>query len=532
MKRAGKTIVRSTTLFRPLLWIALAVIPSVTIAADDRITDRICILDTGPTALPERRASIAVGCAGTCPTSGLFEWKIELDGKVLESAELHFEGLTGVELKKLKIRGKAKLAGERIIVSPGNSTIRGIPERIGADAVVGSLRAVMRTDAAAQLESIISRRSSGSSKSVYDDIAIAQVRDAVQVNSFLWRHRFRSCIATVASPPTGEDAILIRGSPGGNRIAVMIDSRKGPGGECKNEVLHFFHASRSTGDAFLRLGNRLSSGGCRSEITIFSENNAMHLESGVATWTDAVGDVHPVELKPPIKLPVSVWIAYRTPEAAKEAQTRAQGDLDEANLLYRHNMTGIQFEPHFETWDRKAAAVVERGITTAEDPQCENIPALQNTRFYRRGRLNVYYVDLRIAGRNCALLQTPRDDDCKCQNVEKGDGNISYVGFNSDPATLAHEFGHALGLRPGPCGGHTRHTSNDLPGFSGDNIMGQSENRDYLTLGQVFRMYTYKSEAPDMCGASMLIENNAAHGHPRPCHPQAENDLCPPLRTD
>ena len=43
----------------------------------------------------------------------------------------------------------------------------------------------------------------------------------------------------------------------------------------------------------------------------------------------------------------------------------------------------------------------------------------------------------------------------------KGDANITFIGGNANLATLAHEIGHAFGLRPGDQGGHT----NNFQGF-------------------------------------------------------------------
>ena len=56
-------------------------------------------------------------------------------------------------------------------------------------------------------------------------------------------------------------------------------------------------------------------------------------------------------------------------------------------------------------------------------------------------------------------------------------------------ATLAHEIGHAFGLRPANSGGHT----NGVAGFGDNNIMwgGGPPTRNVFSLGQAFRMNTH-----------------------------------------
>ena len=108
----------------------------------------------------------------------------------------------------------------------------------------------------------------------------------------------------------------------------------------------------------------------------------------------------------------------------------------------------------------------------------------------------------------------------------KGDANVTFIGGNANLATLAHEIGHAFGLRPGDQGGHT----NNLQGFDENNVMwgGGSQARSHFSLGQAFRMNTQADE----WGGTMLIANGLRPGPRRACPPQTTSDICPPLALD
>jgi hypothetical protein len=121
-------------------------------------------------------------------------------------------------------------------------------------------------------------------------------------------------------------------------------------------------------------------------------------------------------------------------------------------------------------------------------------------------------------------------DQQTCVTSAKGDfvradANITFIGPDANETTLAHELGHAYGLRPISCGAHA--FGPDFP----DNIMISDEmssnvTRAKLTLGQVFRMNTHK----DAWGGTMLIKNNIPKRVPRSCFPEEPpNASCPTL---
>ena len=318
----------------------------------------------------------------------------------------------------------------------------------------------------------------------------------------------------IASPSIAEDRLKIEGIADGDNVVVMMDARTRSGsGGCGNDQI-----SRSTGDSVL--GNLRSSERCNSEIAILSANNAMLLETPVRTWTNEAEDVHTSRLKPIIDVAVIVWVANRA------AVDKAIDDMARANLLYEKNKVGVRFDPTYKNVSDKpdAVRIINDGIGYSDDGEyeCQNIRGLRESAFYTAKILNVYYVKRTITGRNCAIKSPV--------GMARGDGNITYIGTLANRATLAHEFGHAFGLRPADLGGHTNPGDEHLPGFGPDNIMtgGGLSTRKHFSAGQVFRMNTHA----DRWGGTMLINNGLRPGPRRKCPPLTENAKCPALSTD
>lgn len=307
----------------------------------------------------------------------------------------------------------------------------------------------------------------------------------------------------IAWPSIGAaDRLRIEGITGGDNVAVMVNARTKPGaGGCE-----LLEVSRSTGEA--SLGNLLA--GCSPWVAVLSANNAMAFD--VPAWTDGGDDEHLVKLLRLIDVPVRVWIA--NPAAADDAVD----DMAYANLVYERNKVGIQFVPVFKDVPPESAAMIDDGIEFTPDGsefRCRNLRAIQESRFYVGHTLNVYYVKKRaITGRNCAITRP------------EGDGNITFIASAANRATLAHELGHAFGLRPADAGGHT----SPAEGFSARNVMtgNGTQTRDHFTAGQVFRMNTHV----DRFGGSMLIENGLRTSPKLECAPLAVSQRCPALGAD
>ena len=308
-----------------------------------------------------------------------------------------------------------------------------------------------------------------------------------------------SLLGFATSPAIAQDRLKIQNIVGGS-VVVLIRNAEG----CSKDLV-----LRSSGEA--TLGNLRPPAGCAAEIAIFSQGNAMYLESPVNTWTDGSGDVHTVKLQPSIDVRVSVWVPNETlvKRAAKEMET--------AKDLYKKNMVGVRFVPNIRlissvSTDPNAIKIISDGIQAVQnDLVCQNLGTIKGREFFTAGTLNVYYVDKEFTGRNCAILATPPVCTKDATAFPPGDGNITFIGSKATSTTLAHEFGHAFGLRPRDCGAHT----NDLPGFGPENIMAAQggDERVQFSLGQVFRMNTHM----DQWGGTMLIANRLRPAPGREC---------------
>jgi len=478
--------------------------PAISLAARLDILNRICIdrVDVLPPVL-EKPFKIPVGCevidcCPGCPGGGVMEWRIQVEAKVLEGAELRFEGLSAEDLKQLRITGNAKLEGNRILVRRGMSTVGGLPALTAGTVPIGSLTPLIDKAAAARLPSTqsIIRPSPGDPDAggVGDNITVQQFLGPFRVNSFRWRPIFYPCIRPGV---TAGDQLRVRAIAGGDNVVVMMDSRTAAGGPgcTDDEVL------RSTGAS--TFANILAASGCNAEIAVFATNNAMNFDTPVKTWTDSTSDIHTSSLQPIINMPVSVWIANNA------AAVQAVNDVANANLLYGQNKIGVQFTATYNNVSGNPNAVATIG-----NASCGAVAAIQGSAFYTANALNIYYVNGAFTGENCA------------RTVPVGDGNVSYLGTLANLASLAHEIGHAFGLRPAGQGGHT----NGLAGFGNNNIMwgGGPATRDAFTLGQAFRMNTHT----DGWGGTMLINDGLRPGPGRACPPLTTSSICPALALD
>ena len=324
----------------------------------------------------------------------------------------------------------------------------------------------------------------------------------------------------LACPSNGlaDDLLRIENIANGDNVVVLVDSRTSAGANwrCSNdEVL------RTTGD--LPAGRRDADGGCNSEIAVFAAGNAMALS--FPGWSDADGDIHTITMKPIIDVPVSVWIA--------DAAAKARAPLDIANVtwVYTQNKVGVQFVATYNDVydDPNAVATIAKS--------CDSIGWIRRSAWYTPRTLNVYYVKTITLPPE---LARQRPDDQKTPGLTcdrfgdgsiKGDANIIFISGTGNLATVAHEIGHAFGLRPGPEGGHTNDAKRKfLEGFDSNNVMagGGPPTRSHFSLGQAFRMNTQADE----WGGTMLIANGLRPGPGRACPPLRTSDTCPPLALD
>jgi hypothetical protein len=478
----------------------------LTASADWTIVERLCIGEKPdlPIVTPPIRGCLRVDCCPGCP--GPLRWEMRFDGRVLDSLELRFEGLPPDGMRRLNMSGNAKLDGERILVSPGDSHIEGLSE-VDGHVPVGVFRIDLDGGAAARLSALLDRMRAvdPEASSVPDVISVRQFFGNREVDRGTLRYRISAC-----TRPLGPgDRLRVENIAAGDNVVVMMDSRASPGQSgCTNDDVR-----RTTGE--LQLGNVRAAAGCNSEIAVFATENAMALSNTVGIWTNSSGDIHTITMKPLIQAPVSYWIADA---AGMQLVTR---DVTNANDVYTKNKVGVRLAPAAAPADVSSNA----GAVATIGQSCDKVADIRASAWYTPNRLNIYYVSKVDPPQG----QPPAGPDgVPGWNCDRwGDANITFISATkANKATLVHEIGHAFGLRPGFQGGHTENE----PGFGPNNVMwgGGSEYRDHFSLGQVFRMHMQA----DQWGGTMLIANGLRPGPGRNCPPRAASDLCPRLDLD
>jgi hypothetical protein len=281
------------------------------------------------------------------------------------------------------------------------------------------------------------------------------------------------------------DWIALANNASHDNAYVLLDSRRDSG--CSQyEVFR--------GTSIVNVGSVLAPSGCTSEVVVFSQGQAMILDSPQNTWTNNLRDLVTEDLSHPSwQVPVNTWLLNNSqPDVL---------DISSANSIYDSSRAGISFTeiPHNVAGNTSL-------ITMLGDLShfCDNSPlmALESSQFFVAGQINVYYVTFSPStfdGLTCA--QTPR--------------NVIAIGTNEVSTTLAHELGHSLSLS------HT----NGVQGFTTSNLMWGGGMQDGgLTGGQGFRANVNKTSSINM--------NQVRHGWLRDCPDGTTSDTCPALTFD
>jgi hypothetical protein len=411
-------------------------------------------------------------------------WRINVVGLPLESLNLKFNRLPKEVAAGLKLGGTAQGTAENMLIGRGEGTISGLPVEIAGRAPTAQIQvAVDRAwmqDQAKKSENAGDVGDGGGDGSDTGYIIIEQFYGKYRVNEYKLRYRFPLC------PPALNDRIVLQNNASGDSASVLVDARRSAG--CVVE-------ESRRGAGIIGMGNVLANAGCRSEVAVFSDDDAMRLVEGVGAWTNLLGDTLNVNLTPDrLMAPVDVWLAR------PGALGTAIGDINNANLLYNSNNAGIGFSPTFRLVSGNPAAV------TAIGTGCANAPGLLGSAFFTPGRLNVYYVNGAFTGVNCGASR-----------------NIQYIGTTANNQSLAHEFGHSMSLD---------HTNGD-PSFPVTNVMvGGGAGRTHFSDGQSFRMNAQCSSTLNVNGvrAGPTRRCNSTIGGNVTC-PLADTH-CPPLATD
>jgi hypothetical protein len=426
-----------------------------------------------------------VDCCPGCPgVLDKLQWRIRVEGAPLESATLKFARLPKDVAAGLKLGGTAKGDAESLNVAKGDGTIDGLPISVEGRAPVAQVQ--VKVDAAWMQDHAKEDSGFAGDTGSTDDagnIIIEQWLGKYRVNEFKLAYRFPRC------PGLLNDKIVLLGNTSGDAASVLVDARRSSGCVLEEE---------RRGSGTIGMGNVLGNAGCRSEVAVFSDDDAMRLVENVGVWTNLIGDVLNVKLSPDrLMAPVTVWLAR------SGALATATGDINNANLLYNSNNSGIGFNAVFNDVSANPAAVT----TIMNSDGCLNLPALQASAFFTPGRLNVYYINRAFTGFNC-----------------NADRNIQYIGTTANNQSLAHEFGHGMSLD---------HTNGD-PAFPANNVMiGGGSSRTHFSDGQSFRMNTQCQSSLNVNGTRSGPQRNCPNTIPgQAVCPVTTSTHCPPLATD
>ncbi|MGI9610729.1 MAG: hypothetical protein ACR2NL_10600, partial [Acidimicrobiia bacterium] len=235
------------------------------------------------------------------------------------------------------------------------------------------------------------------------------------------------------------------------------------------------------------------------ETAYFSDQTATSLRA--AGWSAGLDVVDEKALAPPLTIPVAITIALHpatydaivvdeplieTVDQAKAfVQTQVEEELSLARTRFIASPTGIDFAQEvggFALLDDVAEISALTGPASANSipEMCEDLTSLlSGSSLLTQGVINVYYLDDVPAAPNGAF----------CRFTPDMAETILVVDWeHRHSSTLAHEFGHAMGLYV-PHNGHVGPYS--IQGLAADNFMHVVESgttRSTFSLGQAFRM--------------------------------------------
>lgn len=420
-----------------------------------------------------------IDCCPGCPGPGWLDWKIRFEGDPAVDLTLEWENLPDEQMKQLEVEGEAQWDGANLRVGRGETILKQMPGEWKGRPPVAIPRLSVQEGYAEKLAA--QKAAKGASDQPLEEdagtveVTIEQYLGPIVVNEYRLRYVFRWC------PPSTvrQDVIDLNNNDANDSAVTLLDGNRSFG--CVDD-------EQGRGSDIISKGNVLEPGSCRSEVSVFSDDDAFQLVEDVGVWTNNTGDKLPVDLTPNLLMnPVSVWLVRNN------AAGVANGDIANANLLYNTSNCGTGFNA---TQQNAAGAA---GIVTNVNPCNANwLTNVQGSAFYTAGQLNAYYINGAFTAFNCIA-----------------DPNISVVGQNANNQSLAHEFGHAFTV------GHT----NTVAAIPATNVMqGGGAGRNKFTEGQCFRI--------NANGTSQLNVNGVRTGPTRTCADGTTSTTCPTLALD
>lgn len=432
-----------------------------------------------------------IDCCPGCPGPGEIDWNIRVSGDPAVRTVFEFQRLPAEGLKKLSLKGNARLVeGNRIEIGQGDSSIGGFPADTREGPVIGSGRIVLSKAWLDQSAGKVNRAAADQGPPEADrrlgkiEVSIVQMLGQISVREYRQMYFILRCHG--GGGGGSQDFIRLRNMSGTDSATILLDGRRSAG--CVDDEVQ--RASPNVG-----VGNVLSNQTCNTETAVFAQNNAMQFATPVNVWTNAATDTETVNMAAVIQVPVTAWV-LQGPFA--QTQTQANNDVARANQLYNTMQAGVGFAPvtmNNATGNPNAAGLL--------NGSCANAAQFSQQIGFANGQLNVYYISV-VAGGN------------RGQWCGGGNPNMMFVGASiSDNESLSHEIGHAFSL------GHT----NLIAGIPATNLMVTGGvNRNSVTTGQSFRVNVNSN--------SQLNANGNRNGPARTCPDATTSNTCPSLALD
>jgi len=240
-------------------------------------------------------------------------------------------------------------------------------------------------------------------------------------------------------------------------------------------------------------------------LAVFSSHYGMLFQEAItnSTWSDK--GAHFTVIRPDtLEVNITVFLAVTPPQPAEgsnlppeqqppDPQTLAELDVQRANLIFATNNTGLRVKAEYQKLTPSSDLSIRIGADPYDCGQAFKLPDQPGKPdyAYNPSRVSVYYVD-RI---NYPLDPVqPRVRGIECHHWYSGNPNVGtppgkapvvFISYSHhSPVTLAHELGHALGLKDEAGSlGNRDVMHNLLP----DGPLG-ADARSHLTVGQAFRM--------------------------------------------
>ena len=254
---------------------------------------------------------------------------------------------------------------------------------------------------------------------------------------------------------------------------------------------------------------------CASSVAAFASDRAAQL-AVAPPWTH--DPAHPLELhmQPTVVVPIHFYMPQGwDPQDASD-------EMDTATGLYAINRVGVRFVP--------AGVTFYTGPAVASS--CSGVGALVTAGMYDPLTINVYYVQ-QVNGADTFLGYNCFAFPLTVQGIAATGENIIFLASHRLSTTLAHELGHALGLRL--LVGHT----STAGGFTNKNLMMgavtwvEQAAQNHFSLGQAYRMSFDRSSWINHPSPTKTVSIRT--GVTRACQATQAGvmgDECPPLVLD